>query len=547
MAVLMVNHKKGTLALKCERSQSRKAKSITGSRWSQASKAWEYNPDRRVVERLMQLFGSNLTISVEVGTLLDETEQHNLQRIELKNLEDAGNFTVPFARQLRNYQRVGANFLIKTKKSILADDMGTGKTLQTITACEELGAERVIVVCPNSLKWNWVDEIKKWTDSAVTYVGGKKEDRVEAIENFEGKYLVINYEAIRLHPELAKMKWDVAVYDEAHKLKNRNTKQTKSAKKIKADNTFLLTGTPMLNRADELWSLLNMLNPKKYSSYWRFVECYCQTYHNGFGKEILSGNPTQQKELRRELSPIMIRRTKDEVLPELPEKIRTRKLVELGDEQKRVYETMEKEAIVEFSGGNIVVAPVVIAQITRLRQIAVSPQLLDHGTQKSAKFDTLMDIIEELKDEHKVVVFSQFRQAIEKFSERLDDAGIGWVSVTGTVSQDDRREATRKIQEDDETRVMLATIEASAHGFTWTSADTAVFLDRHWTPAINKQAEDRIHRIGQNNSVNIINLVAKDTVEERMEKLLERKETDVNNIIEGGLTAEDMKELFPGM
>ena len=543
MAVLLVNHKNDKLALKCDYIQKEKAKAVPGNKWNKSVKAWEYPMERGIVEQLLEEFGSNLRVSAEVTSYVARAEQHRVKRVELKNMEDTA-LSVPFAHKLRNYQRVGANFLHKAKRAILADDMGTGKTLQSITACEETGVDRVLVVCPSSLKWNWFDEIGKWTDSKAVIVGGTKPKRVKIIKEFTGKYLIINYEALRLHPELADMQWGAIVFDEAHKLKNRKAQQTKAAKKLKSEYVFLLTGTPMLNKADELWSLLNSLYPKEYSSYWRFVERYCQTYNDGFGKKIISGTKKQQELLRQELAPIMIRRTKKDVLAELPDKTYVRHVVELTGEQKKLYKAMEKDAFAKLSDNEVVAAPVVIAQITRLRQIAVSPELLSHDVTHSAKFDELMDIIQENKGEHKIAVFSQFRQAIELFGKRLDDAGIKWVSVTGAVSQDDRRTATKYFQEDPETRIMLATIEAAGLGLTWTSADIAVFLDRHWTPAINQQAEDRLHRMGQKNPVTIINMVAKDSIEERIENMLAKKSRDFDSIINNQLSPEDIKQLF---
>ena len=256
------------------------------------------------------------------------------------------------------------------------------------------------------------------------------------------------------------------------------------------------------------------------------------------------GTPEQQEELKRLLAPIMLRRTKKEVLTELPDKIYKKFLVELTGKQAKIYKSMERDAIATLSNGETIAAPVVIAQITRLRQIAVSTQLLSEEVAESAKFEALMELIRDNMTEHKMVVFSQFRKAIELFSKQLDEAGIKWVSVTGAIKQEDRHQATKDFQEKDDIRVMLATIEAAAHGLTWTAADIAVFLDRHWTPAINQQAEDRLHRMGQKNSVTIVNMIARGTVEEYIEKLLETKGESFDAIVNGQLTAEDLRQIF---
>lgn len=540
MAVLLMWDNK--LALKCAFEEKELAKSVPGWKWNRQMKVWEYPIEKETVDQLASIF-SNLRIAPDVKKHVKRIERNRMKLLELKEIEDV-DINVPFADKLRNYQRVGANFLSTTGKCILADDMGTGKTLQAITACEELGAKRVLVVCPNSLKWNWHDEVGKWTNSKAVVVDGARAKREKVIQEFQGMYLIINYESMRLHEELQKMHWDVLIVDEAHKIKNRKAQQTKAVKEVKADRVFLLTGTPMLNRPDELWSLLHRLYPDKFRSYWRFVERYCTITDNGWGKEIGVGTPEQQEELKRLLAPVMLRRTKKEVLAELPDKIHQKFLVELTGRQAKIYKSMERDAIATLSNGETIAAPVVIAQITRLRQIAVSTQLLSDEVAESAKFEALMELIQDNIAGHKIVVFSQFRRAIELFSKQLDEAGIKWVAVTGAVKQEDRHQATKDFQEKDDVRVMLATIEAAAHGLTWTAADIAVFLDRHWTPAINAQAEDRLHRIGQKNSVTIVNMVARGTVEEYIEKLLEAKRESFDAIVNGQLTADDLRQIF---
>lgn len=537
--LLLINNK---LALNCSYREKELAKLVPGWKWNPQMKFWEYPLEIEIIDQLGDVF-PNLKIAPDITEYVKRVKQIKMQLLKLKELEDA-ELNVPFADKLRNYQRVGANFLKTVKRCILADEMGTGKTFQAIAACEDQEAERVLVVCPNTLKWNWYDEIDKWTNSRAVVVDGAKKKRQKIIKGFKGKYLIINYEALRLHKELQKLHWDVLIFDEAHKIKNRKAKQTKAAKKLKADHIYLLTGTPMLNRPDELWSLLNRLYPDRFSSYWRFAEYYCTITHNGFGKVIETGTPEQQEKLKQLLAPIMLRRTKKEVLTELPDKIYKKFIVELKGEQAKAYETMERDAITTLSNGETIAAPVVIAQIIRLRQIAVSTQLLSDSVAESAKFEALLEFIQDNQARHKIVVFSQFRRAIELFSKQLDDAGIRWVSVTGAIKQEDRHQATKDFQNNNNVRVMLATIEAAAHGLTWTSADVAVFLDRHWTPAINTQAEDRLHRIGQKNCVTIVNMIAKDTVEERIERMLEKKSDSFNNIINGKITAEDMKKLF---
>lgn len=550
MAVLQLNEK-DKLTLSCTYREKEKAKMVPGYKWDGDNKVWCYPLDYQTISDLKNQF-PGLIIDTPVKQYVDRVEKARKALVSLKRLSQVSydHLPVDWYDKLRDYQTVGAFFLMKGKKVILGDDMGTGKTLQALTAVEAMGFQRVLVVVPNSLKYNWEEEIQKWTNSTCMVLDGGRKKRESIIEAYKNdtsvRYLIANYASVRNYPSLQKIKWDAEVYDEAHKLKNRKSKQTKEAKKIKADYTFLLTGTPILNRADELWSLLNKLYPEKFKSYWRFVEKYCKLRDNGFGTDILDGDKQQKDALKHLIAPVMIRRTKKDVMPELPEKIRTRMVIPLEGKQAKIYQQMEKDMFVQLSSGDIVATPVIIAQITRLRQIAISPQLIGEEETGSAKFDALQELIEDNIDEHKIVVFSQFKQAIKLLGKRLDEQGVKWLEVTGDVKDKARQDATNMFQNDPEYRVMLATIEAASLGLTWTAADIGVFLDRHWTPAINTQAEDRMHRMGQKNSVQIINMVAKDTVEERMEKMLESKSQTFDDIINGSIdiTPETIKNLF---
>ena len=520
MAVLLVLN--GKLALKCDYEERYRAKSVAGARWNPEMKVWEYPLNEAIVTQITQIF-PHAKVSGEIRARLDRKVARRQEMLEAKEVlwqTDA---------PLRDYQKAGVNFLVTAKRAILGDDMGLGKTLQAIMACEAEQFHRALIICPNTLKWVWHDEIRKWTGKNATVIGGGRKHREQGLKAYKGGYLIINYESARLHPEIQEGEWDVMICDEAHRLKNRKALQTQFVRRIKTNHAYMVTGTPMMNRTEELWSLLNILYPKTFTSFWRFVDMYCQKNTTYYGTEILPGTDEQTEDLREILQPIMIRRRKDEVLTELPAKVYQRLPVELEGRQKAMYQQMERDAIAVLSEGAIA-APVVIAQITRLRQIAVGAQLLDPEIDSSAKFRALDEILDTHLETHKVVVFSQFRQAIELLEERY--AALGPVSVTGTVSQEDRTTATRRFQTDDNCRIMLSTIQAGGLGLTWTAADIVVFLDRHWTPAMNTQAEDRLHRLGQRNSVTVINLVAKDTVEEWIETLLEEKQINFNKVIE---------------
>lgn len=549
MATLLVY--KGKLALRCSFEQKEDAKLISGCNFDGTMGVWTYPLDLTTYHDICARF-SGLHVATEVKQWADMVVQRRLELLSLQKADDA-TLTVPYADRLRNYQRVGVNFLSNGANVILGDDMGTGKTLQLIAMCEQMNLQRILVVCPNTLKWTWHDEINKWTDATKVVVDGAKRKRSKQIAS-GAKFTIINYEALRPHrDELQAITWDAKIADEAHKLKNQHTGWTEEFKGVKARMTCLASGTPLLNRPEELWSLLHTLYPDKFSSYWRFVDRYCCQEDTGYGMRVLPPTDHQAEELRLLLAPIMIRRMKSEVLSELPSKVFMKQPIILGPTQRKLYDQMMDDMIVELSTGEVVAAPVVLAKLTRLRQLSISPALVGESNAESAKFDALWDIIENQQPEHKIVVFSNFRKAIEMVGEWLTAQGVPWLSVTGEVKQKDRQAATKAFQEDPKYRVMLATIQAAGLGVTWTAADIAVFLDRHWTPAINVQAEDRLHRMGQQHSVNIVALIAKDTVDEAIECMLDTKSQLFEDIINGAakVTVSDLRKImqqqFPGI
>lgn len=524
----------GKISLRCTYEERFLAKAVSGARWNPDMKVWQYPSDEGTIRQLMATF-PEAKVSGDIRAHLARKAEVRAKLMESK--EVLWHTDAP----LRDYQKAGVNFLIHAKRAIMGDDPGLGKTLQAIMACEAEQTGRALIICPNTIKWIWYNEIKKWTGKEAIVIGGSREKREKALEAYEGGYLIINYESARLHPILQEIEWDVMICDEAHRLKNRKAIQTQFIKRINAQHAYMVTGTPIMNRTEELWSLLNILYPKVFTSFWRFVDQYCQKNTTYFGTDILPGTEEQVEHLRALLQPIMIRRRKDEVLTELPAKVYQRLPVELEGRQKAMYQQMERDSLAILSQGAIA-APVVIAQITRLRQIAVGTQLLDPEIESSAKFKALDEILDIHLQDHKIVVFSQFRKAIELLQDRLTAKGLKWVAVTGTVNQEDRIEATQRFQTDPTCRIMLSTIQAGGLGLTWTAADIVIFLDRHWTPAVNTQAEDRLHRIGQRNSVTVINMVAKGSVEEWIEDVLAGKQENFDKIIESSDFLQKIRE-----
>lgn len=403
-----------------------------------------------------------------------------------------------------------------------------------------------MVVAPKAIIGVWEQHIHdllfpifgQWT------LTGTKKQRQQVWDSYiehtktDPGILICNWAGLKPNREyLLDIVWDHIIADEAHYAKNRKAERTKALKYIRAKTKRGLTGTPVINRPDELWSLLNWLKPKEYSSYWKFFNRYVHWTKHYLGFREVHG-PINLEELRDKIKPLYIRRLKSDVLKELPDKYYTDVPVELTKQQRTAYEDMRKDSLawVGSQDDEALPAPTVLAKLTRLRQFAVTYCSVDedghaHMTEPSAKLDALIEIIEDTDEP--IVVFDQFKQSIMLASERLDNKDIDHRVITGDVPHDQREEAIRDFQMDRDVRVILLTMQTGGAGITLHRASTAVFLSRSWSPAVNEQAEDRLHRIGQKAAVQIITLTAKDTVDSVVEEALERKKSWIKKILGG--------------
>ena len=338
----------------------------------------------------------------------------------------------------------------------------------------------------------------------------------------DAEFVIVGYDAARLRlADLSAVPWDVVVVDEAARIKNRKAKRTKAVWKLahKSDYLWLLSGTPVQNRPDELWSLLHAIDPRRWSSYWRFVERHCEVVHHFFGTRV--GRIKDKNAFAAEVAPVMLRRTRE--LLNLPPLTEETIYVELADEQARVYDEMEANFVAAL-GDDYIVAPSILAQITRLRQIACSPALVG-GADVSAKTEALLELLE---DTAKVLVFTTFAGYVDLLLPRLSPYNP--VVVTGGVSTKQRDEATRTFQTDDNCRVLIGTTEAMSEGLNLQAANVVVFLDLSWTPAAIDQAIGRACRRGQTKPVHVVKLVAAHTVDEDIAKLLARKRGVIRDV-----------------
>lgn len=546
---LYENGKLVGIVVVCPYEFNSKVKAIPSCRWYGKLKAWRLDLNLDIIGRIEQEF-ADVSLSEDVCQWRDRQAQLKKEILDLQQQEDT-ELQSELASRLYGFQRVGVKFLTKVRRAILGDDMGLGKTLQTIVVCEELHAQRVLVVCLNSLKGNWAEEIKKWAPHRpVTVLRGTQKQREKILQGFKEGYLIVNYEVVRwvytekrvsstvkrvrsdkrcLIDDLLAMHWDVMLVDEAHNIKNRKSDQTEGIRELanKIDAVYLMTGTPIMNRVDELWSPLHVLYPKQYSSFWNFVRKHASAYPSRYGW-VVDGKPTHPAELRREIAPVFLRREKEEVFPDMPRKVYQQVWLDLEGEQQRIYKEIEQNAMTQIDEDIAVLTPGILAQLTRCKQVAVSPGLLG-GEPEGVKLDALMNVVR--GTDQKILVFSQYAEAIKIVAKQMDADGVGHVIFIGDTPEAERSAVVQKFQTDPNVQLFLATMQAGGVGQTLTAASLVVFLDKHWTPAINEQAVDRTRPHMQTRPVQIIELLCRDTVDEMIEDVLAGKVSIIEAVI----------------
>jgi len=424
---------------------------------------------------------------------------------------------------------------------LIANDMGTGKTVEALwrdglIRQQGFAEYRTLVVTPGTVISSWLDHCEMFGIKAMAI---DPRDRDKSWKEFcKGPYeiFVMHWEALRLMPELQKVGWMHVIADECHRMQNRKAQQTQAIKKIPTAYKTGMSGTPTTGFPDKFWSVLNWLYKKDFGSYWKFYNEHVEyeiKYPQGYHKIL---GPKNQDKLLAKIEPFYTRRLKQDVLKDLPDKYYDKRWVELTPPQRKAYNQMKADMVawVNAHADTPLVAPAVIAQLVRLQQFAVShAEINDEGqvrlSEPSSKLDALMDILED-NPTKQFVVFSNFKQLISLLEVRLKKVGIPYGLLTGDVAQRDRGAAVAAFQQKS-TRVFAGTIQAGGIGITLTAASTVIFLDRSWSPALNLQAEDRLHRIGQVESVQVIDIMARDTIDLGRHAVIEMKHTWIKQLL----------------
>jgi superfamily II DNA or RNA helicase len=470
---------------------------------------------------------------------------------------------------LRPYQEDGLAWLAFLHElgsgGVLADDMGLGKTVETIAlllhlknerkkrieAGEEGGPSLTLIVAPTSVVPNWLREIEKFGPSlkAMAWHGQDRHERVEEIGDHD--ILITSYALMRRDEEqLGKLDLAYLILDEAQQIKNPLSATAKAAKKLKSMRRLALTGTPIENRLSEIWSIFDFVSPGLLGELARFEQRYATPIDRGDSKAAAR--------LRATIHPFVLRRTKEEVAKDLPEKIEIDQQVDLANEQQKLYGQVLQEVRASVLGEveRVGVAKAhiqILAALTRLRQVACDPRLLGlprpFGDDDSGKLAALRELINEAySGGHRVLVFSQFVSMLQIIKKALDEDGVKYEYLDGSTK--DRQERVERFQNDPTVTVFLISLKAGGFGLNLTGADTVVHFDPWWNPAVEDQATDRAHRIGQTKVVTAYKLIAKGTIEEKIIQLAQKKRALVETVLTedaGGakkLTKADVDDLF---
>ena len=469
---------------------------------------------------------------------------------ELKNFSES-NIEIPKINgELRSYQTDGVKWLNVLYKyslgGILADDMGLGKTIETIAFINSIKQDKpILIVSPKSLVFNWVSEFNKFASDIPVYaIIGTVEERkkiIKKIKNDKFGVYFISYDSLRNEFEnLTDITFDMCILDEAQFIKNMHAKKTGAVKQINALHTIALTGTPIENNIYDLWSIFDFLMPHYLLDYEDFKDSY---EHNEEYYEIV----------RDKVAPFILRRRKEDVLKDLPEKYEVIITTEMSQEQRKLYDAFRlqaKEQLKSSESGSKIME--VLSIITRLRQICVDPStFVDNFTGESGKITALKDIIrDKMQEGHRFLIFSQFVSALNIVKDEIEKMGIKYYMITGDTSAKERLRICNDFNKDEDYKIVLISLKAGGTGLNLVGADVVIHLDPWWNYSAESQASDRAHRIGQTRTVEVIKLIAENSIEEKVVNLQNEKKELVDKVISDNdssiksLSIKDLKSIL---
>jgi superfamily II DNA or RNA helicase len=448
---------------------------------------------------------------------------------------------------LYDYQKEGALFAARAGRCLIGDEMGLGKTIQSIAAAEIMaqlfGVERVLIVCPTSLKHQWQREIERFVQRTAIVIGGlrKQREKCFAAESF---FKIINYDTVHVDLDLIEQ-WqpDLVILDEAQRIKNWSTRVARSVKRITAPNVIVLTGTPLENRLEELISIVQFVDRHRLGPTFKLLHTH--QVRDPFGKVV--GYKDLDK-IGRTLEPLLIRRKKDEVLDQLPGRIDTNIFVPMTEKQREYHrESMEVVARIvakwrkfrflsEADQRRLMIA------LEQMRMVCDNSYLIDHQSDHGPKAAEAVTLLEEILEQPgaKVVIFSQWLRMHELLLRRIKEHGWGHVLFQGSVPSHKRKDLIDRFRDDPECRLFLST-DAGGVGLNLQHASVVLNMDLPWNPAVLEQRIGRVHRLGQKQPVRVVNFVSQGAIEEGMLSVLKFKKSLFSGVLDGGA-----KDVFLG-
>lgn len=527
-----------------------------------------YNPNNRSweipVNNIVSLCNKFENEEIQISGVYEDLHK---QEFEIDIPKDFEFKTKPFRHQVD-----GVRFGLNKKKFLLCDDQGLGKTKQIIdfVGCLEKTdtINKVLIVCGvNSLKYNWQSEIGIHSDEKGWVLGtrfrkttgkayeGSTKDKLEDLDNLpDCRYIITNIETLRAGAEkISKSKYhfpiaeklqklckngtiSVIAFDECHKSKEPTSLQSRAMINVQAKYMVAMSGTPLMNNPLDLYFPMSWLGYEKHSFY-QFKQHYCTL--GGWGGSQVVGYKNLE-EIRAMMDNIMLRRLKTEVL-DLPEKIRKIEYVDMTSKQAQIYKEVYNGVMSELQKIKFSNNP--LSMMIRLRQATGWTGVISNTIQESAKMDRMVELVSEIvASGQKAIIFSNWESMTEVAKEKLKDYSPSY--ITGATKADERMKEVERFQNDDKCKVIVGTIGAMGTGLTLTAAQNVIFLDSPWNMALKAQAEDRAHRIGTKGTVNVITLVCKNTIDERIEELVEKKGQIADALVDGKISIDDINYLL---
>jgi SNF2 family DNA or RNA helicase len=527
-----------------------------------------YNPDNHTwempINNIIRLCNKFENQEIQISGIYEDLHK---QEFEIDIPKDYTFKTKPF-----NHQIDGVRFGLNKKKFLLCDDQGLGKTFQIINwvGCLEKTDKinKVLIVCGvNSLKYNWQSEISIHSDEKGWVLGtrfrkttgkayeGSTKDKLDDLDNLpDCRYIITNIETLRAGAEkITKSKYhfpiaeklqelckngtiSVIAFDECHKSKEPTSLQSRAMINVQAKYMVAMSGTPLMNNPLDLYFPMKWLGYENHSFY-QFKQHYCTL--GGWGGSQVVGYKNLE-EIRTMMDNIMLRRLKTEVL-DLPEKIRKIEYVDMTSKQNQIYKEVYNGVMSDLQKIKFSNNP--LSMMIRLRQATGWTGIISNTVQESAKMERMIELVQEIvASGQKAIIFSNWESITEVAKEKLKSYNPAY--ITGATKADERMKEVDRFQNDDKCRVIIGTIGAMGTGLTLTAAQNVIFLDSPWNMALKAQAEDRAHRIGTKGTVNIITLVCKNTIDERIEELVEKKGQIADALVDGKISVDDINFLL---